>query len=104
MPGAGVVRECLREAHRQQRERSQVDQGVDGQEVRGCLARGRRGGIRIRPQLRTQEPHVHVLRRESCGVCMEVLLARHGGRERKRQKQNITLSSQRSYCELQQTH
>ena len=68
------MRERVREAHVEQRERGQADQGGTGQEVRLLVARRRRGGIRIRGQLRAQKPHVHVLRRQPGRLRMEVFI------------------------------
>lgn len=53
----------------------QDDQGVHGQEIRQFLARGDRRGLRLRGHARGEKPALHVLRRESGRVCVEVLLA-----------------------------
>ena len=68
------MHERLREAHGQQRERRQDDQGEPGQAVRPLLARRRGRGVRVRGLLRAQEPHVHVFCRQLGRVRLEVLI------------------------------
>ncbi len=74
--GDGDVRERMREALQQQRERRQDDQGGAGQEARSLLALRRRGGVQLQHILRVKELHVHVLRGEPRRVRLEVLLMR----------------------------